>query len=169
MTFFDFPYIPKGMYCTNEIAKTSFRVPTDVALDYWVKRFNRLKIEHTDIKEQFGKKTLSFVDFNDQQYQLISDYKYFKQMLEEVLLLNEINSEGTYYLFEGGEGGNGAPIIVEHNTTLQIARQGYGTAHHAAFRVMLDEWSKRLEEFGFQTSGYVDCYFFESLYARDAP
>ena len=42
-------------------------------LDYWVKRFDRLEVKHTGIKEQFGKKTLSFVDFDDQQYQLISD------------------------------------------------------------------------------------------------
>lgn len=42
-------------------------------LDYWVKRFDRLDVKHTGIKEQFGKKTLSFVDFDDQHYQLISD------------------------------------------------------------------------------------------------
>lgn len=38
-----------------------------------MKRFDRLEVEHTGIKEQFGKKTLSFVDFDDQHYQLISD------------------------------------------------------------------------------------------------
>ncbi|QKE74116.1 ring-cleaving dioxygenase [Arthrobacter citreus] len=73
MTFFDFPGIPKGAHGTNEISKTSFRVPTDVALDYWEKRFDRLNVKHTGIKTKFGKKTLSFVDFDDQQYQLISD------------------------------------------------------------------------------------------------
>src|SRR5690625_7978695 len=73
MTFFDFPGIPKGTHGTNEIAKTSFRVPSDAALEYWVKRFDRLEVKHTGIKEQFGKKILSFVDFDDQQYQLISD------------------------------------------------------------------------------------------------
>ncbi|KAB7704052.1 ring-cleaving dioxygenase, partial [Bacillus aerolatus] len=31
------------------------------------------------------------------------------------------------------------------------------------------EWIKRMESFGFQTSGYVDRHFFESLYARVAP
>src|SRR5690625_3931942 len=73
MTFFDFQGIPKGVHGTNEISKTSFRVPSDEALDYWVKRFDRLEVNHTGIKEQFGKKTLSFVDFDDQHYQLISD------------------------------------------------------------------------------------------------
>jgi glyoxalase family protein len=208
MTFFDFPNIPKGVHGTNEISKTSFRVPTDAALDYWVKRFNRLEVEHTGIKEQFGKKTLSFVDFDDQQYQLISDefnkgvesgtpwqngpiplefaitglgpifvriaeFDYFKEVLEKVMVFNEIAQEGSYHLFEGGRGGNGAQVIVEHNTVLPTARQGYGTVHHAAFRVenrdVLDEWTNRLEDFGFQTSGFVDRFFFGSLYARVAP
>ena len=71
-TFFDFHGVPKGVHGTNEISKTSFRVPTDVALDYWVKRFDRLDVKHTEIKEQFGKKILSFGDFDGQQYQLIS-------------------------------------------------------------------------------------------------
>ncbi|WP_172370867.1 ring-cleaving dioxygenase [Sporosarcina jiandibaonis] len=208
MTFFDFPNIPKGVHGTNEISKTSFRVPTDAALDYWEKRFNRLEVKHTGIKEQFGKKTLSFVDFDDQHYQLISDefnegvesgtpwqkgpiplefaitglgpifvriaeFDYFKEVLEKVMVFKEIAQEGSYHLFEGGKGGNGARIIVEHNTVLPIARQGYGTVHHAAFRVedraVLDEWTNRLESFGFQTSGFVDRFFFGSLYARVAP
>ncbi|MFD3260552.1 ring-cleaving dioxygenase [Paenibacillus lentus] len=208
MTFFDFPNIPKGVHGTNEISKTSFRVPSDEALNYWVKRFDRLHVEHTGIKEQFGKKTLSFIDFDEQQYQLISDefnegvasgtpwqkgpipleyaitglgpifvriadFEHFKQMFEKVMLFKEISQKGDYHLFEGGEGGNGAQIIVEHNTALPNGRQGYGTVHHAAFRVenreVLDEWTARLESFGFHTSGYVNRYFFESLYARVAP
>lgn len=56
MTFFDFPGIPKGVHGTNEIAKTSFRVPSDAALSYWVKRFDRLNVQHYGIKEMFGKR-----------------------------------------------------------------------------------------------------------------
>src|SRR5699024_6996310 len=72
-TFFDFPGVPKGRHGTNEITRTSFRVPSDEALAYWEKRFNRLDIVHDGIQEQFGKKILSFVDFDEQRYQLISD------------------------------------------------------------------------------------------------
>lgn len=208
MTFFDFPGIPKGVHGTNEISKTSFRVPTNAALDYWVKRFERLEVKHTGIKEQFGKKTLSFVDFDDQHYQLISDefntgvesgtpwqkgpipleyaitglgpifvrtanFDYFKEVLEKVLLFKETAHDGSFHLFEVGEGGNGASVIVEYNTILPQARQGFGTVHHAAFRVedrsVLDEWIERLSSFGFSTSGYVNRHFFESLYARVAP
>lgn len=56
MTFFDFPNIPKGVHGTNEIAKTSFRVPTDAALDYWVKRFDRLAVKHTALKSNSAKR-----------------------------------------------------------------------------------------------------------------
>src|SRR5690625_1316422 len=66
-----------------------------------------------------------------------------------------------------------ASVIVEYNAILPQARQGFGTVHHAAFRVedrsVLDEWDKRMTSFGFPTSGYVDRHFFESLYARVAP
>ncbi|MEC2076364.1 ring-cleaving dioxygenase [Metabacillus fastidiosus] len=208
MTFFDFPNIPKGVHGTNEISKTSFRVPSDKALDYWVNRFDRLEVKHTGIQEQFGKKTLSFVDFDDQQYQLISDehnegvvsgtpwekgpipveyaitglgpifirianFDYFKEMMEKVLLFKEIGQEGSFHLFETGEGGNGAQVIAEHNADLPDARQGFGTVHHVAFRVedrkALDEWDNQVQSFGFRTSGYVDRFFFKSLYARMAP
>ncbi|MEQ2525304.1 ring-cleaving dioxygenase [Bacillaceae bacterium CLA-AA-H227] len=208
MTFFDFPGIPKGVHGNNEIFKTSFRVPTDKALDYWVKRFDRLEVKHTGIKELFGKKTLALVDFDDQQYQLISDennagvasgtpwqdgpipleyaitglgpifvrvaqFDFFKQVLEQVLLFKEIAKDDSLHLFEVGEGGNGAQVVVEYNTILPPAQQGFGTVHHAAFRVedrsVLEEWIERMESFGFSTSGYVNRHFFESLYARVAP
>ncbi|MGI2326812.1 ring-cleaving dioxygenase [Planococcus sp. YIM B11945] len=208
MTFFDFPGIQKGTHGTNEIYKTSFRVPTDAALAYWVKRFDKYEVKHSGIKELFGKQTLSFSDFDDQQYMLVSDernegissgtpwqkgpvplefaitglgpihiriaqFDYMKEVLEKVMLFREIAKEGSLHLFEVGEGGNGAQVIVEYNTILPQGRQGFGTVHHAAFRVedraVLDEWTVRMEKFGFGTSGYVDRFFFESLYARVAP
>lgn len=207
MTFFDFPNIPKGTHGTNEIYRTGFRVPTDAALDYWVKRFDRLDVKHTGIQEQFGIKVLSFIDFDDQQYQLVSDennkgvaagtpwqkgpipleyaitglgpitiriaeFDYLKEVLEKVLLFKEIGQDGAFHLFEVGEGGNGAQVIVEKNIILPPGRQGFGTVHHAAFRVedraVLDEWTQRMESFGFQTSGFVDRFFFQSLYSRVA-
>ena len=207
MTFFDFRGIPKGIHGTNEISKTSFRVPDDKALDYWEKRFDRLQVRHTGIKEQFGKKTLSFIDFDEQQYQLISDelnqgvrsgtpwqkgpvpleyaitglgplfirisdFDYFKEMLEKVLIFEEKGQEGTFHLFETGEGGNGASVIVEDDGSAE-GRQGFGMIHHAAFRVedrtALDEWTERMSDYGFATSGYVNRHFFESLYVRVTP
>ncbi|GIO93935.1 MULTISPECIES: ring-cleaving dioxygenase [Paenibacillus] len=208
MTFFDFPGIRKGTHGTDEIYRTSFRVPSDAALEYWVKRFDRMKVKHQGIQELFGKKRLSFVDFDDQQYQLVSDelnegiasgtpwqkgpipleyaitglgpifvrvsnFEYFKEMMEKVLEFKEIAKEGSLHLFDVGEGGNGAQVIVEYNAVLPRAQQGFGTVHHAAFRVedrsVLEHWIQRLDQFQFHTSGFVDRYFFQSLYARVAP
>lgn len=204
MTFFDFPGIPKGIHGTNEIYKTAFRVPTDAALDYWSKRLDAYDVIHEGIQEVFDKKTISFVDFDEQQYMFVSDehnegiasgtpwkdgpvpleyaitglgpihiriaqFDYFKEVLEKALYMKEIAQEGDLHLFEVGEGGNGAQVIVEHNTTLPQGRQGYGTVHHAAFRVentdVLHQWIDHLQNIGFNTSGYVDRFFFESLYA----
>lgn len=208
ITFFDFPGIPKGIHGTDEIAKTSLRVPNDAALDYWVKRFNRLNVKHQGIQEQFGKQILSFVDFDEQQYQLISDetdtgvasgtpwekgpipskyaitglgpifirvanLDYFKAVLQEVYFFKETQQEGALHLFETGEGGNGAAIMVEHNPDLPRSRQGYGTVHHVAFRVKdkaeLEQWIERYQSFRVPNSGFVERFYFGSLYANIAP
>lgn len=208
MTFFDFPGISKGVHGTNEIYKTAFRVPTDAALEYWIKRFEKYEVKNGGIKELFGKKTISFTDFDDQQYMLVSDeqntgvasgtpwqngpvplefaitglgpihiriaqFDYLKEVLEKVMMMREIDKEGSLHLFEVGEGGNGAQVIVEYNAVLPAGRQGFGTVHHAAFRVAdtdaLNEWIDHMQGAGFGTSGYVDRFFFESLYVRVAP
>ncbi len=207
MTFFDFPGIPQGTHGTNEIYKTGFRVPTDAALEYWVKRFDNYGVSHGGIEDVFGRKTISFTDFDDQQYMLVSDeqntgiasgnpwkngpvpdefaitglgplhirisrFPEFQEMLETVMEFRKVAEDGPLHLFEVGEGGNGAQLIVEHNTSLPSGRQGFGTVHHAAFRVedtnALNVWIDRLQSFGLNSSGYVDRFFFESLYARVA-
>lgn len=208
MTFFDFPGIPKGVHGTNEISRTAFRVPSDAALDYWIDRFDRYQVQHKGIEEEFGKKCIYFVDFDGQQYQLISDekdrgvkggipwqkgpipldyaitglgpvhitianFEFFRRVLEHVFSFTLTNQKDNLYLFEVGQGGNGASVIVENKVTPPLAQQGYGTIHHLAFRVEdrieLDKWDEHIRSFGFQTSGYVDRHFFESNYVQVAP
>lgn len=205
MTFFDFPDIPAGKHGNDEVSRTSFRVPTDEALDYWVKRFDRLDVRHEGISEQFGKKVVRFVDFDSQQYQLISDehnsgvssgtpwqkgpvpleyaltglgpvfftypdLEYIKAVLEQVYNMREVAQEDSSHLFEMGEGGNGAQVIVDIQPSVEPHRQGYGTVHHVAFRVddkeAIDEWIEHYNGFQLPNSGFVDRFFFKSLYAR---
>ncbi|GAB2027764.1 VOC family protein [Lactovum odontotermitis] len=73
MTFFDFPGIPQGRHGTDEINRTSFRVPSDESLRYWKTRFAKAEVKHGNISTRFGKKYLEFEDFDGQRYQLISD------------------------------------------------------------------------------------------------
>ncbi len=208
MTFFDFPNLPKGMHGTNEISRTSFRVPDDAALAYWEDRFKKLGVEHGKISKQFGRLRLPFVDFDGQRYQLISDeidqgvagglpwklgpvpkeyailglgpvhlsvgdFIPLRKMLTSVFKMRESQQEGRSYWFEMGEGGNGASIIVEHDAAMSPSRQGYGLVHHAAFRVRdgdhLDQWITYLQDLGLPNSGFVDRFFFQSLYVPVAP
>lgn len=205
MTFFDFPDTPKGEHGNDEISRTSFRVPTDKALDYWVKRFDRHDVTHEGIGEQFGKKVLRFQDFDGQRYQLISDehnigvqsgtpwqkgpvpveyaltglgpvfftypdFDYIKAVLEQVYGMKEISQEKDVHLFEMGEGGNGAQVVVEIDPSAAPHRQGYGTVHHVAFRVddkdAIEKWIEHYKSFQLPNSGFVDRFYFKSLYAR---
>ncbi len=97
MTFFDFPNIPKGSHGTDEVYKTAFRVPNDQALDYWIKRFDKYGIEHEGIGLLFDKKIINFIDFDGQNYMLISDE----------------NNEG----LESGTPWNDGPIPLEYAIT----------------------------------------------------
>ena len=73
MTFFDFKGIGPHQKGNDDIARTSFRVPSDAALDYWMKRFDHYEVKRSDLIEMFGKKMIYFEDFDKQAYALISD------------------------------------------------------------------------------------------------
>jgi glyoxalase family protein len=102
----------------------------------------------------------------------IADFNFYRQVLETVLGFRHADSVGETHLFEVGEGGNGGRMIVEHNATLGQAQQGFGSVHHMAFRVKdrkeLEEWIAHMGSYRFPISGYVDRFYFESLYANIA-
>ena len=70
-----------------------------------------------------------------------------------------------------GPGGAAAELHVEENRDLERAHPGAGGVHHVAFRTPdkaeLDEWVKRVTEFGVRSSGEVERYYFTSLYFRE--
>lgn len=74
-------------------------------------------------------------------------------------------------VFETGEGGNGSEVHLEEQTDLPAERPGRGSVHHVAFRVdnetELRQWIKKINDAGFNNSGYVDRYYFSSLYFRE--
>lgn len=208
MTFFDFKGIPAHVKGTNDISRSSFRVPSDAALDYWVKRFDHYQVKHQGIIEQFGRKVLYFEDFDKQQYALFSDendqgiksgepwYKgpvpnefgitglgpvflrvgqlqLMDQILSQLLGMTKVDTQEQFSLYEMGEGGNGASVIVEFEDRLPSARQGFGGVHHVAFRVEdrehLDAWADFFDEVGLPNSGFVERFYFKSVYIRLYP
>lgn len=100
----------------------------------------------------------------------ISYLDQFKPLMENVFSFKEIAQEGNRYLMEVGEGGNGARIILVDDQTSKDGGQGYGEVHHIAFRIKnresLNVWQKLFEELGLPNSGYVNRFYFESLYVR---
>lgn len=208
MTFFDFKGIGPHQIGTNDISRTSFRVPDDAALEYWLKRFDHYEVKHDPIIEQFGRKVIYFEDFDAQRYALFSDqndqgiasgepwYKgpvpneyaitglgpsfirvqsaeLMENVLVEIMQMRKVANEGNFTLYEMGQGGNGASLIIEVDSDSPRARQGYGGVHHVAFRVddraHLDAWEDYFNSLGHRNSGFVDRFYFKSLYIRLYP
>lgn len=90
----------------------------------------------------------------------ISNFNAIKVMLEKVMLFKETAQKGAFFLFEIGEGDNGASIIVEQNADMPEARQGFGTVHHATIqaedRAVLEEWIARLNSVRLPNCVYVN-------------
>lgn len=208
MTFFDFKGVSKGREGTNSISRTSFRVPTDLALDYWIKRFEMYEIKNNGIEMLFDRKVIFFEDFDGQKYALFSDQndhgipsgtpwqkgpvpnefaitglgpiflntsddQYMQQVLVDMMLMRKVSSQENLTLYEMGDGGNGASVIVKHTPDMSYGTQGYGSVHHVAFRIEdldeLYEWVDHLNQLGARHSGYVDRFYFKSLYTRLHP
>lgn len=70
-----------------------------------------------------------------------------------------------------GLGGTGAEIHVEPRTDLPRERLGKGGVHHVAFRVddldELNAWIQVLNDKGIRNSGFVERYYFRSVYFRE--
>lgn len=160
MTFFDFPNLPKGRHGTDSISRVAFRVPSDAALEYWLDRFEQLEVPHSDIKTLFGKKYLTFQDFDDQQLQLISDEN------------NEGVAPGTpwkngpvpekYAIYGLG------PVFL---TVVSLKNMDAILQTIFGFRKVTEEdheelqkWIDRMNTIEAPNSGYVNRFYFESLY-----
>lgn len=205
MTFFDFRGIGKKTDGTNQISRTSFRVPDDKALEYFLKRFDKYNVKNDGIKEMFNKKVLMFSDFDDQLYMLISDennkgvssgtpwlkgpvpnefaitglgpafikvndLNEMNFILEKVLFMKKTATQDNYHLYEMGEGGSGASVIIELDESKYNSMQGFGSVHHLAFRAkdeaVLRDWINYMKELKIPNSGFVDRFYFKSLYVR---
>ncbi|MFD2615366.1 ring-cleaving dioxygenase [Paenibacillus gansuensis] len=74
-------------------------------------------------------------------------------------------------VFETGEGGSGSEMHVEERSDLAPERPGRGSVHHVAFRVdneeELKEWVRRIQDAKLPNSGFVDRFYFRSLYFRE--
>lgn len=81
------------------------------------------------------------------------------------------NDQKEVRVFETGEGGTGAEIHLIEDNDSSRERPGRGSVHHVAFRVEdeeeLNKWVQLLKESHLPNSGFVERYYFRSLYFRE--
>ncbi|MBU9713416.1 ring-cleaving dioxygenase [Evansella tamaricis] len=109
----------------------------------------------------------------------VSRLELTEQMLTEIMGFRKKGSykgivdgmEREFFLYETGEGGTGAEVHVLELSELPRERSGRGSVHHVAFRVEdeeeLTKWINRLNQNAIPNSGFVERYYFKSLYFRE--
>ncbi|WP_342481163.1 ring-cleaving dioxygenase [Paenibacillus sp. FSL L8-0340] len=74
-------------------------------------------------------------------------------------------------VYETGEGGSGTEVHLEERNDLSQEHLGRGGVHHVAFRVdneeELKQWIERIRTVQLPNSGFVDRFYFRSLYFRE--
>jgi len=98
MTFFDWPHIGPNIPGTDSIAGTSFRVKSQEALDFWVKRFQQNQVIHGEIQTFAGRHLLPFEDPEGQQLYLVNDkgYEFDGEIWERSDIPDEFALRGFY-------------------------------------------------------------------------
>lgn len=108
-------------------------------------------------------------------YLTVSKLENSTQILTKVLGFREKNKYtlggNEVTIFETGEGGTGAEIHMQERSDIPVERPGRGSVHHVAFRVENEEelrkWVSYLKELRIPSSGFVERYYFKSLYFRE--
>ncbi len=103
----------------------------------------------------------------------ISDIERMKGLLISVFNMRFVKEEDNKHLFYMGKGGNGASVILTYSDEHLRGTQGFGGIHHVAFTVEdtndIHKWTDRLNNLQAINSGYVDRFYFESIYIRVYP
>jgi len=84
---------------------------------------------------------------------------------------SNVEGQPDVVVYETGEGGTGAEVHLTERADLPRERSGRGSVHHVAFRVDNEEelhrWVERVSAAGIPNSGFVERYYFKSLYFRE--
>lgn len=73
MTYFDIPMAGRTHPGVSSISNTAFRVKSERALDYWIKRFDEFQVPHGSVEQRFNRPTIMFQDFEGSRLMLVVD------------------------------------------------------------------------------------------------
>lgn len=94
------------------------------------------------------------------------------QVITKILKADKVKEENNNILYEFNNGGNGAYIIASEEKG-DMEYQGFGSVHHVAFTVDNEqdiyEWTDYFNKINASNSGFVDRFYFKSLYTRLYP
>jgi len=125
--------------------------------------------DRSDVPEEFALRGFYSVTLS------VPKQDWIDPILTRILGWGEIDrvkdTDGTeVVIYKIGEGGPGREVWVKLEPGKGAARQGAGAVHHVAFRVANDEeqkyWHERISNAGLGISGFIDRFYFRSLYFR---
>lgn len=127
---------------------------------------------HEEIPKKFGIIGLGPVTLT------VANGELTRRLIEEVLKFSpaatypsEMDGQREVVVYSTGEGGTGAELILEERTDLSTERPGRGSVHHVALRAAdqeeLSNWIERLTEMNVPHSGFIDRFYFRSVYIKD--
>lgn len=195
MTFFDWPDIGPNIPGPGTIALTSFLVPSE-SLDWWFERLSdagAAPLRDGDARILFsdpeGQRLALVADMgfparSQPWARVVAEDKAIRgilgveiesarpestaKVLTDILGYRLVDDEGTY---ETRDGDVSAQIRLISPAGGKFGRVGAGGVHHVAFRIADQDEMLRLqgqiEALGLSTSGFVDRYYFQSLYFRE--
>jgi glyoxalase family protein len=98
-------------------------------------------------------------------------YEKTAALLQSVMGLRPVGSEGNRFRYAAAEGGAGAIVDVICTPDGKFGRLGAGTVHHIAWRTPDDEqqrvWRADLVSGGYNVSPIMDRTYFHSIYFRE--
>ena len=193
LTFFDWPGARYKVPGPGQVVRTNFRVPLE-SFGYWMERLGSRGI-HVDRSpgkltfEDFEGQALAFVAADDLPNATTSWTAVIPEeaairgilgvdiasvrpdstarVLTDVLGFSNIG-EGVFEVQTENSFGR---VTLTGDETSRMGYSGAGGVHHVAFRARddehLNELLAKVEAAGLRTSGYVDRYYFHSIYFRE--
>lgn len=190
LTFFPWPGSRRGIVGNGQVSATAFAVALG-SLKYWVSRLTDHGVSAQDAGTRFGEPVIRFADPDGMPLELVGtahaaphalagfhsatlseeEYEKTAALLQDVMGLQYVGSEGNRFRYRAGAGSAGAIVDVICTPDGAWGRLGAGTVHHIAWRTPDDAqqgiWRTDLVRGGYNVSPIMDRIYFHSIYFRE--
>jgi glyoxalase family protein len=190
LTFFPWPGSRRGIVGNGQVSATAFAVASG-SLKYWVSRLTDHGVSAQDAGTRFGEPVIRFADPDGMPLELVGTahaaphalagfhsatlseegYEKTAALLQDVMGLQYVGSEGNRFRYRAGAGSAGAIVDVICTPDGAWGRLGAGTVHHIAWRTPDDAqqgiWRTDLVRGGYNVSPIMDRIYFHSIYFRE--